>query len=62
MMIRVLSLAGSIFVGFVVYVTVGTMTGSNQMAIFATAVCAFSLGIAAGRDGIWRVDKTRKGA
>jgi uncharacterized membrane protein YqjE len=57
MMLRILSLAGSALVGLAVYVTVGTMTDSNQLAVFATGVCAFSLGIAAARDGIWRVDK-----
>lgn len=54
MIIKVLSVLGSAFVGFAVWQTVGTMTGSLQLAVLATGMCAFSLGIAAGRDGIWR--------
>lgn len=53
MIMKLLSLLGSALVGLVLFATVGTMTGSMQLGVIVTAVCAFTLGIAAGRDGIW---------
>lgn len=58
MIMKILVVFGSALVGLVVYVTTGTMTGSTQLAILATGACAFSLGVAAARDGFLLVDKS----
>lgn len=54
MIAKILSVVGSGLVSFVVFTSVMVMTGSAQLGILISGICAFTLGIAAGRDGIWR--------
>lgn len=52
--VRVLSLLGSGMATFIVHATVMTLTSSALLGTLIGGICAFTLGIAAGRDGIWR--------
>lgn len=51
---KVFAILGSGLVGFLVHFTAYMLTGSAYIATAMCGICAFSLGIAAGRDGIWR--------
>lgn len=62
MIAKILTIIGSGLVGFVVNIATLAITGSPHLSVLMTGICAFSLGIAAARDGLWRVDKSRKGA
>lgn len=54
MIAKLLSIVGSGLIGLVVFIAVTTITSSVHLGVLATGICAFSLGIAAGRDGFWR--------
>ena len=45
-----LQFAGALLVGALVHTATALLTGSVAAALFATCVCAFSLGIAVARD------------
>ena len=51
---KILALIGSGLVSYAVFYIAGSITASLQIAIFITGICAFSLGMAAARDGFWR--------
>lgn len=47
------AIVGAGLVGLLVHITTFLLTGSQHLAMLVTGICAFTFGIAAGKDGFW---------